>query len=122
MRAAFAVLVVAGLSGACPAAFAGEGAVSGSAWVPYSVPSTPQAAPARKSAPEPWLAIAPTAQVSGMNLKPGGACGRSELEVCFDGNGRLTVPGAKRFLPGVPGLKPERLTVKRNAVIFGYSF
>jgi len=32
------------------------------------------------------------------------------------------VPGAKRFLPVLPGLKPERLTVKRSGVTFGYSF
>jgi hypothetical protein len=57
-----------------------------------------------------------------MHLKPGGACGASELEVCLDSTGRLTVPGARRFLPGLPGLKPERLTVKRSGVILGYSF
>lgn len=56
------------------------------------------------------------------NLKPGGACGTHELEVCLDANGRLSVPRAKHFLPAVPGLKPERLTVKRNGVVFGYSF
>lgn len=57
-----------------------------------------------------------------MHLKPGGACGASELEVCLDANGRLTIPGAKRYMPDLPGLKPERLTVKRSGVILGYSF
>jgi hypothetical protein len=32
------------------------------------------------------------------------------------------IPGAKRFLPEVPGLAPERLTVRRSGIVFGYSF
>ena len=56
------------------------------------------------------------------SLKPGRSCGASEFEVCLDSNGRISVPGAKRFLPEVPGLKPERLTVKRSGVVLSYSF
>jgi hypothetical protein len=56
------------------------------------------------------------------NLKPGGSCGRSEFEVCLDPSGRISVPGAKRFLPGLPGMKPEKLTVRRSGVVFSYSF
>ncbi len=57
-----------------------------------------------------------------LQLKPGGACGRSDLEVCLDSSGRLTVPGARRFLPQLPGLTPERLTLKRRELVFRYSF
>jgi hypothetical protein len=56
------------------------------------------------------------------NLKPGGSCGRSEFEVCLDASGRISVPGAKRFLPELPGMKPEKLTVRRSGVVFSYSF
>jgi len=56
------------------------------------------------------------------NLKPGGACGSHELEVCLDANGRITVPRARHLLPAIPGLKPERLSVRRNGVVLGYSF
>lgn len=57
-----------------------------------------------------------------MQLRPGASCGATEFEVCIDSTGRITVPGAKRFLPDLPGLKPERLTVRRSGVILGYSF
>ncbi|HRA24125.1 MAG TPA: hypothetical protein PLK52_11225 [Usitatibacteraceae bacterium] len=55
-------------------------------------------------------------------LKPGGACGSHELEVCLDANGRITVPRARHLLPAIPGLKPERLSVRRNGVVLSYSF
>jgi hypothetical protein len=57
-----------------------------------------------------------------MRLKPGRSCGAGEFEVCLDSTGRLSVPGAKRFLPALPGMQPERLTVRRSGVVFGYSF
>ena len=62
------------------------------------------------------------ARVPMSGLKPGRSCGASEFEVCLDSSGRISVPGAKRFLPEVPGLKPERLTVKRSGVVLSYSF
>ena len=86
-----------------------------------------EAAPGRavaKSAYAPALdpdpALAPRVPLG--NLNPGGSCGRSEFEVCLDASGRISVPGAKRFLPGLPGLKPEKLTVRRSGVAFSYSF
>jgi hypothetical protein len=57
-----------------------------------------------------------------MKFKEGNACGAAELEVCLDSTGRLIIPGAKRFLPEFPGMTPERLTVRRSGVVFGYSF
>lgn len=70
--------------------------------------------------PEPDLSTQVRAPLGG--LKPGRSCGASEFEVCLDSSGRISVPGAKRFLPEVPGLKPERLTVKRSGVVLSYSF
>jgi hypothetical protein len=52
----------------------------------------------------------------------GAGCRSLEIEVCLDSTGRINVPGAKRFLPEIEGLKPERLSVKRGGVQFHYSF
>jgi hypothetical protein len=68
----------------------------------------------------PGEAPAPRAPLG--NLTPGGACGSHELEVCLDANGRITVPRARHLLPAIPGLRPERLTVKRSGVVLSYSF
>jgi hypothetical protein len=59
-------------------------------------------------------------QVSPMSR--GGGCRSLEIEVCLDSTGRINVPGAKRFLPEIEGLKPEQLTVRRGGVLFHYSF
>lgn len=116
MRIPLAVLLAACL---CLPAFAGEEGAPRVAW-PVLAPAP--AGAAAKSLPE--LGYAPPAREREplARLKPGASCGASELEVCFDASGRLTVPGARRFLPALPGLKPERLTVKRTGVVFAYSF
>lgn len=78
--------------------------------------------PYAKSIPDPLASTVRPERAPLMHLKPGAACGASEFEVCFDSSGRITVPGAKRFLPVLPGLKPERLSVRRSGIVFGYSF
>lgn len=75
-----------------------------------------------KSAAEPIVTAGPPERAPLMRLKPGRSCGAGEFEVCLDSTGRLSVPGAKRFLPALPGMQPERLTVRRSGVVFGYSF
>lgn len=78
----------------------------------------------RKSAPTafPLAPAAAAERAPVMNLKPGAACGASEFEVCVDSSGRITMPGARRFLPALPGLTPERLSVRRHGIVLGYSF
>lgn len=115
MRAGFTVLLAAWA--ALSANAADEGA-SRTGWHPYAA-SSARATP--KSLPDPLSAAVPE-RAPLMRLKPGASCGATEFEVCVDSTGRISVPGAKRFLPDLPGLKPERLTVKRSGVMFGYSF
>jgi len=116
MRVTFAALLLALLP--LPARAAEEGALR-SGWHPYGIA---QAKSAAKPASDADPASAGLERAPLMKLKPGASCGASEFEVCLDSTGRITMPGAKRFLPDLPGLKPERLTVKRSGVVFRYSF
>jgi hypothetical protein len=116
MRAAFAILLIACL--ALPAIAAEDGA-SRSDW---SVEGLRVAKSMTKSTPDAFAASSQTERAPLMTLRPGASCGATEFEVCLDSTGRITVPGAKRFLPVLPGLTPERLTVKRSGLVFGYSF
>jgi hypothetical protein len=77
-------------------------------------------APAKSA--QPWEAPALRTGERNLVRKSSRGCEDSGLELCISADGRLTVPGAKRFLPELPGLTPERLTVKRSGVVFGYSF
>ncbi len=84
----------------------------------FATVAAPGAAKALESGPPMQAFLAkPAAPARG-----GRACEASGMDLCLDAEGRLTIPGAKRFLPEVPGLKPERLTVKRSGVVLGYSF
>ena len=103
-----------------PAVAAEEGA-SRSAGQPEVAVAGRSVAKSAILAPQESLPELP-ARVPMSGLKPGRSCGAGEFEVCLDSSGRISVPGAKRFLPEVPGLKPERLTVKRSGVVFSYSF
>lgn len=116
MRVAFATLLLAWV--ALPANAADEADVR-AAWNPNAF-GAPR--PVAKALADPAATSTRPEKAPLMNLKPGASCGASEFEICFDSSGRITVPGAKRFLPVLPGLKPERLTVKRSGVTFGYSF
>ncbi len=107
----------------CCLASAALAADEGAFRSPWHAYATTAAAPGPKSLAEPAFAAGGAIErPPAMNLKPGGACGASELEVCLDSTGRIAVPGAKRFLPGLPGLKPERLTLKRSGIVLGYTF
>ncbi len=85
----------------------------------YAAPPT-ASAPAK--ATQPWEAPALRAGEPGGPRKSLRGCQDSDLALCLGADGRITVPGAKRFLPELPGLTPERFTVKRSGIVLGYSF
>jgi hypothetical protein len=114
-RAPFAVLAIA--LTALPAA-AAEEAIGRAGWQTFSAGAAKPVV--RSVEPSPSDAARPRAPM--MHLVPGGACGASEFEVCLDTNGRLSIPGAKRFMPALPGLQAERVTVKKGGISLGYSF
>jgi hypothetical protein len=46
-----------------------------------------------------------------------------ERALCYDpGAGRIVYKPARQFMPDLPGLTPESISLKRDRVVFRYSF
>jgi hypothetical protein len=46
-----------------------------------------------------------------------------ERSLCYDpGSGRIVYKPARAFMPDVPGLQPENISVKRDRIVLRYSF
>ena len=101
-----------------PTAFAAEEA----ARLPLSGYAAPAMAPVAAKSVQPWEAPALRSAGAEGPRKSARGCEGSGLELCIGADGRLTVPGARKFLPEIPGLTPERLSVKRSGIVVGYSF
>ncbi len=101
-----------------PPAFAGEEPGR----LPPSGASAPPMAPAAATLGQAGEVPALRAGEPSPARKPARGCANAELEFCIGADGRINVPGARKFMPGIPGLTPERLTVKRNGIVLGYSF
>ncbi len=90
------------------------------AFVPAALPgnSAPFMAPA--PAPAPQLDLAPHEIAHEANPS---SCENGHL-VCYDaGNGgHLVFKPARRLMPDIPGLRAENLTVKRDRIVFHYTF
>ena len=47
----------------------------------------------------------------------------SERALCYDQtSGHIVYKPARQFMPGIPGLQRENISVKRDKVVFRYSF
>ena len=50
-------------------------------------------------------------------------CDGNSSSLCYDAaDGRLVYRGAREYMPKVTGLSPESVSVRRNTVVFKYSF
>lgn len=46
-----------------------------------------------------------------------------ESSVCYDpGSGHVVYKPARQLMPDLPGLRPENISVKRDRIVFRYSF
>jgi hypothetical protein len=46
-----------------------------------------------------------------------------ERALCYDSvSGRVVYKPARQFMPAVPGLRPENISIKRNQLVLRYSF
>jgi hypothetical protein len=47
----------------------------------------------------------------------------SNRDLCYDPNaGRIVYKPARQYMPGLPGLQPESVSLKRDKIVFKYSF
>jgi hypothetical protein len=72
------------------------------------------------TAPEPGLdLVSPRSQASSQ-AKPG--CSKA-ASLCYEADtGRIVFKPARQFMPDIPGLQRENISLKRDRIIFRYSF
>ena len=72
------------------------------------------------TAPEPGLdLVSPRSQASS-TAKPG--CSKA-ASLCYEADtGRIVFKPARQFMPDIPGLQRENISLKRDRIIFRYSF
>lgn len=47
----------------------------------------------------------------------------SSRDLCYDPNaGRIVYKPARQYMPGIPGLQPDSISVKRDKIVFKYTF
>ena len=52
-----------------------------------------------------------------------GACTLGSVELCYDSReGRLVYRPTRNWMPAIEGLTPEHISVRRDSVVFKYSF
>ena len=54
---------------------------------------------------------------------PRGACDVNATSLCYDmADGRVVYRPARRYMPAVEGLKAESISLRRDKIVFKYSF
>lgn len=52
-----------------------------------------------------------------------GACATNKTDLCYDSRaGRLIYRPSRNWMPEISGLRPEHISVRRDKIIFQYSF
>lgn len=76
-------------------------------------------APFLSPAQGPELDLIPRAEVE---ESPRSRCS-DDRTLCYDASsGRIVYRPARALMPDIPGLRPENISVKRNKIVFRYSF
>ena len=79
-----------------------------------------QEAPFVNPSAEPSLSLVPR---TGLEPRQASRSPCSVDGLCYDsGSGHLVYKGARRWMPELPGLQPENISLKRNRIVFRYSF
>jgi hypothetical protein len=56
-------------------------------------------------------------------LAPRGTCNASATALCYDlAEGRVSYRAAREYMPKFDGLQPEAISLRRNTLVFKYSF
>ena len=79
------------------------------------------AAPFVAAAPEPELHL--TAAQRDMPQPQGRSSCTADRDLCYDAeSGHIVFKPVRQFMPGLPGMTPENISVKRDRIVFRYSF
>lgn len=80
-----------------------------------------QRAPLQQPA-EPVLDLLPRAEDDRMKASRS-SCDRAGQSLCYDsGSGKIVYKKTRDYMPGIPGLRPEHISLKRDRITFKYSF
>jgi hypothetical protein len=78
-------------------------------------------APFVAAAPEPELRLA-AVQRDIPQPQSRSSC-TADRDLCYDANsGNIVFKPIRQFMPGLPGMTPENISVKRDRIVFRYSF
>lgn len=84
--------------------------------LPRVAPNAPFLSPAG----EPELELAPRSDPRSVSSRS--TCD-ADRTLCYDAStGRIVYKPARALMPDIPGLRPENISVKRNRIVFRYSF
>ena len=73
------------------------------------------------AAPEPELHLAAT-QRDMPQAQSRSSC-TADRDLCYDADsGHIVFKPVRQFMPGLPGMTPENISVKRDRIVFRYSF
>lgn len=69
--------------------------------------------------PLPYLAVSEEQE----QRATGGGCAIAQREVCYDAaSGQVVYRPARKYMPHIEGLTPENVSLRRNRLVFTYSF
>lgn len=85
-----------------------------------AIPARPANAPFRRAQdPMPEMILREELERRG----PRGACESSALDLCYDlRDGRVVYRPVRRYMPTIEGLRPESISLRRDRIVFKYSF
>ena len=51
------------------------------------------------------------------------SCDRAGQSLCYDsGSGKIVYKKTKEYMPGLPGMRAEHISLRRDRITFKYSF
>jgi len=72
-------------------------------------------------APGPSLDLSASSAMRAQD-RPRASCAEAR-DLCYDvSSGHLVYKPARQFMPDIPGLRPENISVRRDRIVFRYSF
>jgi hypothetical protein len=119
MKLAMTAALIAFAAAAPRAAHALELAPKAALAAASSVAAPHTAAPFTAPSPQAEIDFSPTPEVRHMSNS---SCGL-DREICYDMNsGHIVFKPARALMPDIPGLTRENISIKRDRVIFRYTF